>query len=314
MMNRLVVLFVLLAGVAPAMAVERGTWFYYIASEPNGAANIVGNPQKEDDAIAFMNQWEIKRLYGSYSTLTTSNPQAMAKWNKKLAQAGIKSYVEISGATQAFPSNRSALLSTVDTRLVNFNAARSDPQEKFVGIEMDIEPWTTTEWRNSTTVQRQSMLFDLRNAFSDVRTRASNAGLADAKLSAALPIFFDTTATIAWGPGEVDQWFTDIGKSLNEISVMPYDTADVSTIMRRSSYELEKFPGTTFIALRTRLDLEWSSMQQFTDAMNQIEAQTGRGIDIENYYRLRASVPEPGGVVVCGLLGMTGMLRRRKRN
>jgi hypothetical protein len=292
--------------------VERGVWLYSIPSEYHGAANIIGNAAREDEAISFMRDWQIGRVYGSYGAMTTDTPAAIATWNRKLAQAGIQSYVEISGPNRSFPENRPGLVSMVDDRLINFNAARSDPRERFVGIEMDIEPWTTDTWAGRTTVERRDMLLDLRDAYASVRQRADAAGLTSAKLSAALPIFFDTTATVGWtNRAEVDQWFSDIGASLDEISVMPYETNSVATIMSRSSYELSHFPGTTYVALRTRLDLEWASMDQFNAAMASVETQSGRGVDIENYYRLRNSLPEPGvGMAAAALALVTRRPRR----
>jgi len=274
--------------------VERGTWLWYNSSDPNGAANIVGNAAKEDEAIAFMRQWEITRVYGSYSSLTTTNPAAVAAWNRKLAAAGMASYVMISDGSHGLAANRPRLLSLLDERLIDFNAGRSDPRERFVGMEMDIEVWTTSQWAAASPSGRRDMLLDLRDSFAAMRQDLVTAGQGSSKLSAALPVWFDTTATVAWSsPNEIDQWFTDIGASLNEISLMAYGTNNVATILNRVAYERAKFPGTSLVALRTRLDQEWSSLSEFTAAMNSVESATGSGIDIENYYRLRAIVPEP---------------------
>jgi hypothetical protein len=275
--------------------VERGTWFWYQPSDPNGAANIVGDAAKEDEAIAFMRQWDITRVYGSYSTLTTTDPAAVAAWNKKLAVAGIASYVMISDGSHGLAANRPGLLTLLDDRLIRFNAGRSDPQERFVGLEMDIEVWSTPQWASASPSVRRDMLLDLRDSFAAMRQDLVTAGQSSSKLSAALPVWFDTTTTIAWSnAAEVDQWFTNIGASLNEISLMDYATNNVATILNRVSYERAQFPGTSLVALRTRLDQEWSSLSEFTAAMSSVESATGSGIDIENYYRLRAVAPQPG--------------------
>jgi hypothetical protein len=285
----------LLSWAAPACAVERGTWFWYQSSDPNGAANVLGNAAKEDEAITFMRQWDIARVYGSYSSLTTTDPAVVAAWNKKLAAADIASYVMISDGSHGLAANRPGLLSLLDDRLIHFNAGRSDPQERFVGMEMDIEVWTTPQWASASPSGRRDMLLDLRDSFAAMRQDLATAGQGTSKLSAALPVWFDTTTMVAWSnPAEIDQWFTSIGASLNEISLMDYATNNVATILNRVAYERAQFPGTSLVALRTRLDLEWSSLSEFTTAMNSVESATGSGIDIENYYRLRAVVPQPG--------------------
>ena len=46
-----------LAAIAgPALGVERGVWMYSIPSEYHGAANIIGNPAREDEAIDFYDE------------------------------------------------------------------------------------------------------------------------------------------------------------------------------------------------------------------------------------------------------------------
>jgi hypothetical protein len=64
---------------APAIhATERGAWFCYQSSDPNGAANVVGNSTKENEAIDFFKQWHVTRLYGSHSNLPTNSASTMA--------------------------------------------------------------------------------------------------------------------------------------------------------------------------------------------------------------------------------------------
>src|SRR5690349_24655397 len=133
------------AMAAGAAAVERGAWFWYQSSDLNGAANVVGNTAKEDEAISFLQQWRITRLYGSYSNLTTSNASAIAAWNKKLNEAGIESYVVLSDPNLVLPAQQASLQNLVTTRLVNFNNGRIDPDERFTGIELDLEPHTLSQ-------------------------------------------------------------------------------------------------------------------------------------------------------------------------
>ena len=275
-------------------AMERGTWFWYQSSDPNGAANIVGNLALEDEAIAFFERWEITRLYGSYSSLPTSNPGAMAAWNRKLALAGIDSYVVLSDPDLVLPGEQASLQNLVTTRFVNFNNSRSDPQQRFVGIELDLEPHTLPAWSSGTNVGRRDLLFNLRDAYSTVRQRLVSGGYAGSQVSAALPVWFDSSSTIGWtNSAERDQWFVDISSSLDAISLMAYETSSVATIISSTSYERSNFNGDAIVALRSKLGEEWSNYTDFASATASVETQINGGIDIESYYRLRQIVPEP---------------------
>jgi hypothetical protein len=282
-------------GAAEA-ATDRGAWFWFQSSDPHGAANVVGNPIKEDEAIDFLKQWDVTRLYGSYSTLPGASAAALGQWNKKLAEAGIDSYVVFSEANHILPQNLATLQNLVDTRLVNFNDSRSDPLERFVGIEMDLEPHTLAAWSSGTNADRKQLLLNLRDAYSAVRQRAADGGWGSVMLSAALPVWFDSSSTIGWTSTiERDQWFSDIGGSLDAISLMAYETSSVASIMTSTSYERTSFAGEATIALRSRLGEEWATLGEFAEAMGSVEALALGGIDIESYYRLRQITPAATG-------------------
>jgi hypothetical protein len=282
------------ASTCPASALQRGAWFWYQSSDPNGAANIVGNAAAEDAAIAFLQQWQITRLYGSYSNLPTSNAAVMGAWNKKLAQAGIDTYVVLSDANLVLPSQQASLQSLVNSRFVAFNNGQSDPQQRFVGIEMDLEPHTLSQWSSGTPTDRRDLLHNMRDAYANVRSTVVAGGYTSANLSAALPVWFDSSSTIGWANNaERDQWFDDIGNSLDAISLMAYETSSTASIMSSTAYERTNFSGEALVALRSKLGDEWTTYADFSSATSAIESQLGAGIDIESYYRLRQIVPQP---------------------
>jgi hypothetical protein len=286
---------VLVGSCGPAAhALERGAWFWYQSTDPNGAANIVGNATAENEAIAFFQQWEITRLYGSYSNLPTASAAVMGAWNKKLAQAGIDSYVVLSDANLVLPAQQSNLQSLVTSRFVNFNNGRSDPQERFLGIEMDLEPHTLAEWSSGTNADRRDLLLDMRDAYANVRMTVTSGGYNAADLSAALPVWFDSSSTVGWtNTAERDQWFVDIAASLDAVSLMAYETSSITAIMNNTNYERTNFNGDVIVALRSKLGEEWTTFDEFKDATANVESQLGEGIDIESYYRLRQIVPTP---------------------
>lgn len=278
----------------PLPAVERGAWFWYQSSDPHGAANVVGNPAAEDEAVAFLQRWEVTRLYGSYSNLPATSPGVLGAWNKKLSLAGIDSYVVLSDANLVLPANQANLQNLVTTRFVNYNDARSDPAERFVGIELDLEPHTLPAWDGGTNEDRRDLLLNLRDAYATVRGQLTMGGYSSAVVSAALPVWFDSSSSIGWSSSaERDQWFADIAGSLDAISLMAYETSSVAAILSSTSHEGATFSGETAIALRSKLGDEWNDYEDFAVAVASVESQIGAGIDIESYYRLRQIAPNP---------------------
>jgi hypothetical protein len=283
------------SGFAPPVhAIERGAWFWYQSSDPNGADNVVGNNTKENEAITFFKQWHITRLYGSYSNMPSSSASTMAAWNKKLAQAGIQSFVVLSESDDILPGQQSALQSLVQSRLITFNNGRSDPLENFKGIEMDLEPHTLPEWDTGTNADRRTLLINLRDAFTTVRQKMVTGGYGSSLLSAAIPPWFDSSSSIGWtSNADRDQWFTDINTSLDTISLMAYETSDMNAVMSSTSYERTAFGANALLALRSKLGTEWTTYNDFASGMVNLESQNGAGIDIESYYRLRQIAPAP---------------------
>ncbi len=292
---RLLTFIALFSGFAiSTRATERGAWFWYQSSDPNGAANVVGNSTQEDEAIAFLQQWQITRLYGSYSNLPISSPATIAAWNKKLSQAGIESFVVLSDANLILPAQQANLQNLITTRLINFNNGRDDPQEQFAGVEFDLEPHTLAQWSAGTNADRRTLLLNLRDAFSTVRQQLLTGGYEMARLSAALPTWFDSSSTIGWTSSlDRDQWFADINGSLDTISLMAYETSNISSILSSTSYERTSFGSDAILALRSKLGDEWTTYNDFVDALVSVESQSGAGIDIESYYRLREIAPSP---------------------
>jgi hypothetical protein len=291
-----IILLAIGATFRPAFALQRGAWFWYQSSDPNGAANVVGNAAAENDAIAFFQQWEITRVYGSYSNLTTTSAAALGAWNKKLAQAGIESYVVLSDATLVLPAEQFHLQSLVNSRFVTFNNGRSDPEQRFVGIEMDLEPHTLPEWSSGTNSSRRDLLFNMRDAYANVRTTATAGGYASTLLSAALPVWFDTSSTVGWAnAAERGEWFDDIATTLDSISLMAYETSSVASILTSTDYERSEVfdQAQANVALRSKLGEEWTTYNDFKNATSSVEAMLGAGIDIESYYRLRQILPTP---------------------
>ena len=69
------------AQAQPALSPEekpRGMWFWSKPSSPDGAVNIVGQPAREDEALALFRRWRIRRVYGSYADLAEKSAGVMS--------------------------------------------------------------------------------------------------------------------------------------------------------------------------------------------------------------------------------------------
>ncbi|HMP08055.1 MAG TPA: hypothetical protein PJ982_17030, partial [Lacipirellulaceae bacterium] len=178
-----------LALIAPASAQQRRSgWMWTSAAHPYGAANILGNEAAERDLINRFGAWNFDRIYTSVGNLPLTAPATIARWNAALHDLGVGSQMLLGENTWIFPANRTSLLSLIQTRLVNFNAMRSDPRERFTGLHLDIEPHALPAWNSGTPASRKTMLYQLRDTYADVRALLDDNGAADVDIYADLPV------------------------------------------------------------------------------------------------------------------------------
>lgn len=126
-------------------------------------------------------------------------------------------------------------------------------------------------------------------------------GAGDLPIFAALPVWIERLPPALGGRGGIawesvaqrDEWFAALGRQVQAISLMAFETPHVNTILRNTEWEREHFAGKTIVALRADLGHEWSDIQEMIAAAAAVEAATGEGIDIQPFRRFAAESGRP---------------------
>lgn len=228
---------------------QRAGWMWSSPGHPYGAVNILGSEPKENELISYFGAWNFNRVYTSVGSLPNSNPEVVANWNSTLLGFGIESQMLLGENTWIYPNVRPNLLSLLQTRFINFNNSRTNSQERFAGLHLDIEPQALSAWQNGTA-DKKELLFLLRDTYAEVRALLDDNGNSDVPIYADLPVWFDSSPGIGWSSSaERDQWFDDIADSLAGISLMAFERSSLNSMISGVSWEVQNFPGEVRVGL-----------------------------------------------------------------
>jgi tetratricopeptide (TPR) repeat protein len=189
----LVLLLVAVSGTAAATG--RAIWTWESASyemlEHRGAA---------DEAIAFAHAQKIDTLYlyadaFAGRNLIVTEQEAYHRFLRRLHRNGIRAYALLGSAflhTEAYvlPEQRARALAMFQ-RVLAYNAAAA-PEERFDGINLDIEPHILAAW-DTRKMQLLEDYLELGQALMDLK-RASGQAL---EVGPAIPFWLDGI-TLAW--------------------------------------------------------------------------------------------------------------------
>jgi hypothetical protein len=169
---------------------ERAIWIWekdsYAMLEDRSAA---------DDAIRFLNSKHINTIYLYADTfdkqnLIVSQPQMYSRLIQRLHQGGIHTYALLGSAylhTEEYilPEHRSAALSMMQ-RVLDFNS-RAAPDERFDGVNLDIEPHILDLWP-AQKIQLLEWFLDMSQSLMELK-KASGQTLS---VGPAIPFWLDS--------------------------------------------------------------------------------------------------------------------------
>ena len=251
---------------------HRSAWMWYDSGHPYGSANVIGNTAAEQNLINDFQFWGFDRIYASMSSWAVTDPDRIAHWNKALDQAGIQSQMLLGEPTWVYPTVRPGLLNIIQTRLIDYNASRTDPAEWIDAVHLDIEPHGLSDWTSGTSTDRRDLLLMLRDTYADVRDLLDANGQSQVKIYADLPVWYDSSSQIAWATGERDQWFDDIAGDLDGISMMAYERSTLSHINSGVQWEINNFNGEVRIGLESNAVGSGKTWATFDDLLNMADA------------------------------------------
>ena len=297
---------------------HRSSWMWTTSSHPYGAANILGDTQAEADLIRDFGFWGFDRIYTSMGSWPSTDPSRIAHWNAGLDDAGVQSQLLLGEPTWVYPgSSRNGLLGIIQTRLINYNAGRTDPRELIDGVHLDIEPHGLTQWKNGTATDKRDLLLLLRDTYADVRNLLDANGQTQVKIYADLPVWFDSSTSIAWDPGQRDQWFADISQDLDGISMMAYERSTMSSIISGVQWEIDNFDGEVRIGLESNsigVGETFPSFQALLDMADNLDAYYGTAIGGIDFHPLTTWADQaehapdlPGDINGDGFVGLADL-------
>ena len=190
--------------------------------------------------------------------------------------------------TWIFPTNHPGFLTKVTNRVIDFNDGRP-AGEQFDGLHLDIEPQALAAWDTATPIEKRDYLNLLRDTFAVVRTHFVTNGLPDFPIYADLPVWFDSSSSIAWsGTAERDAWFEAISTNLTGISLMPFDRDTFTNIDNGVSWERANITNCSVrIGLETDIGASgtWPTSIDFNNMMQTLETNYGtdEASDIQAY-------------------------------
>lgn len=179
----------------PAAAPERAVWTWEAASY-----EMVLDAAAGEAAIAFAQRKHISTIYlyadafGPQNLIVT-RPQAYRQFIRRLHREGLHAYALLGSAylhTEAYvlPERRAAARAMF-RRVLDYNAA-SAPDERFDGVNLDIEPHILDEW-DDRKMQLLGQYLDLAQALMQMK-RAAGQSLA---VGPAMPFWYDGIE-LAW--------------------------------------------------------------------------------------------------------------------
>ncbi len=279
-------------GTAP-VAQTRGIWAWRDAGDPNGTDAVVGDVAAEIDMVDTLVSWGVVRVYGSYGNRPVSEPAVIGAWNKRLHEAGIESHVLLGDPSWYSSREWGNMEVKIQDRLLDFNDGRSDPDERFDGLHLDIEPQADAAWDLADEATKYAYLDLLRYAYDDAASTVAGSGLS---IAADLPVWFDKlppalggTGSIGWpSAAERDDWFA--GLALDSISMMAYERDDDAVIISDVSGEEGLFPGELRVGLNEEVGTTWADIDEMFAMAETLEAQ-GYAVDLHAYSDIRALLP-----------------------
>jgi hypothetical protein len=281
-------------------AEPRGIWWWTSAGHPWGVDQVLGDNNKETQALQFLKAWKFGRVYCSFSTQTCANPAVIRAWNTQLHAAGISSQFLLSENTWIFPENRDNLLTVhIQPQLIDFNAAATNAAQRYDALHLDIEPQGLPQWGTNTSAGRKDYLFLLRDTFQAVRTYLDQHGASDIPVYADLPVWYDQLSTpVGWSSAaERDAWFAALGQSLAGISLMAYERNTAASIESGVAWELQNLTNECRVALEANVGTNGNTWPNFSALMNMIqtEEQAGsppRRLDVHDFVQFH-DLPPP---------------------
>lgn len=215
MRHVLLICMLLLSGAPAARGdMDRAIWIWGEATELLNDAQVRGN------TLDFLERQGIGTLYlWSPGNSIVSAPGAYRTLISEVHARGGQVYSLQGDPAFVLPKNQAKAVAQFQA-VLDYNVA-SRPEERFDGVNLDVEPHGLADW-STNSEQRVKQYLDLSKAYMQAKAAAG----ADLAVGPAIPFWYDTFATVDWNG------------SIKPVSEHVQDLYDYVTLMDYRDYAL----------------------------------------------------------------------------
>lgn len=262
----------------------RWLWFWWNSGDERWLQNVIDDKEKIQEFLNDCGKYEITRVYGSFGNLPVSQKELVAEWNQKLYDKNIDSQLLLGNDFSNILDNESEFLTQIKERFIDFNNNVSS-KEKFQSLHFDIEPQAMNEWADFSLLEKKDMLYELLYLYQNIREYLDSYWYKFTDINIDLPHWFSNLHSIGWSDeNEMQQWFDDLNKAVDDITLMTYETKNIDTLEKWSENEEKIF----WSNLRLALDFDtFENKNEMFDLLEDIEIKLWYQLDIHHYWDLK---------------------------
>lgn len=278
----------LVGGAREALVEEpgRGAWMWRESAHRYGTARTVGNPAREERVLQKLDGWEVGRLYAYYGRRAETNPNALAAWNAKLHQRGLRADLLMSDNHWIFPEAHEEMHQKLQARLLDFNRRAAPQGGRFDALHLDIEPHLTDDWGAASARGKVDLLWMWLDTMAEARRYLDANGGQDLRMYTDIPVWWDNVGgSLGWtNEAERDAWFDAAFSILDGMTLMAYERNTQSHIESGVAWEVGRYPGRCRVALDLNFDT-WSRMARMMEMAEHLEA-AGYQVDLHHVTKM----------------------------
>ncbi len=295
---------------------NRGLWFWeynpfdHATSHIYGSLSVVGHAVRENEAVNFMANRQIRALFGEYSQRPDTEPAVIAAWNTKLHQANIDSQSFIESRELTLVA-RLAMLAQIQNAFIDFmDDFTSAHPAQFDALRLQLAPQKLAAWNLDTAVSRRAKLETLLTFLADARSLLDTAGYSQMPLFADIGPDWDLLpgdgGPIGWtDAADRDAWFENLHQIVDGVSILSFDQNNLADIAGVTDFERSTvLPTKARVGMRSSIGLTgtWPSLTAFHAELALVENTIGAAdsVDIDSYSQWREAVERDSPVIHVG--------------
>ncbi|MFT6181488.1 MAG: hypothetical protein ACJAQT_004251 [Akkermansiaceae bacterium] len=286
---------------------NRGLWFWEHNSFEDETVSIydglsvVGHLVRETEAINFIKNRHVRRLFGEYTNRPVTEPAVIAAWNTKLHQICIESESLFRTHTVHTALAKAEMLDDIQSSFIDYmDLIGADLPSQFDALRLHLAPQKNYDWPTWGPTFRRSQLNDILDILSQARSKLDTTGYFHIPLFADIDPRWDLLpidgGLIGWADAtDRDNWFQQLHQIVDGVSILSFYQTTEPTIQNVTNYErVNTLPTKARIGMKPHLGVGaiWPNLSTFENVMEQVEDNAGPAdsVDLDNYARWRKAI------------------------